>query len=455
MDFDAEQPSTPARRRVDLNCLPANVKTHIARLCAKQDRALKDGLSFLHQTERGTLADLIASFERDKRGASIRGLYCASKEWSSIAAPFRFNSLDVKGLRSPVFQMRLAHTHGQHFREVKLLGAKLCDFIILAPLLPFLPNVTKIWVSDFRPAALRLLDPIELDERELTHLETTITAILTRAEHIVAHVNATDVLPTLVPEAARSRLLRLSVILSDAAACSAFFDLLPSLALPPLRVLEVASPDVAPSLLDFMSLFAPTLEQIFFKAASYSLSFRPQIPTGSTSFVGPFPKLATLSLFGDAAALEGPLGGICDDNMPLLKTLVYFPDRLPAQPERRAGEPFIPAPHRIIPLQVLGVYTAEYPKDRTLLEKLPISSVPMAQQKLDRNFYEDVLWYSQSPAESPGDFDFADVEETDKDAIDYLRTWTERAKVQRDTASLVRIARALCQVELERIAYEA
>lgn len=384
--------------------------------------------------------------------------------------------------------MRIAHTHGQHFREVKLLGAKLCDFIILAPLLPFLPNVTKIWVSDFRPAALRLLDPIELDERELTHLETTITAILTRAEHIVAHVNATDVLQTLVPEAARSRLLRLSVILSDAAACSAFFDLLPSLcaltelhihfscdittldaelssalatglsvdsALPPLRVLEVASPDVAPPLLDFVSLFAPTLERIVFEAGSYSLPFRPQNPTGSSSFTGPFPKLDSLSLCGDAAALEGPLGDITDDNMPLLKTLVYFPDRLPAQPERRAGESSIPAPHRIIPLQVLGVYTAEYPKDRTLLEKLPISSVPTDKLKLDRNLYEDVLWYSRSPAESPGDFDFADVEDTVKDAIDYLRTWTERAKVQRDTASLVKMAGALCQVELEKIAYDA
>lgn len=394
--------------------------------------------------------------------------------------------LNLKQFQSAIFAMRIVHLRGQHFKEISLVEASLPDHVQLVGLTPHLPNIAAIATSDFRVVATSRRPYIEMDQDEATYLENGIKNLFERVEHVSLHLKTVEALPNLLSATARGRLTRLSLHLAKPTGFSAFLETLVDLRsldrldldfagtfrtldkqlttllasaatageLPKLRQLILSSPDVSPAVLDFVSLFAPTLSHLALIFTSYRVHFVPQTPQGAVGLSGPFPHLEGLVLEGDAAALEGPLSSLTDEHMPSLKKLVYLPDELPPATERRSGEPPIPTARRLIPLDHLVLHPIK-PVPSTLdLKQLPVAQLPTKKLHRGQAAYRGVLSYSRGPAQ-PAASEFEVVKGKVQTTLKFLRSWRKRAKSQQDAASLVKMARALCDVELERIAHEA
>ncbi|POY73807.1 hypothetical protein BMF94_3348 [Rhodotorula taiwanensis] len=460
--------SPSSRRRSDLNCLPSTVKSHIARLCADADRSLASTLELLRKTATTDILNALGDFDERRNGTAIGNLFCVSKEWSAIAAPFRFEKLNLKQFQSAIFAMRIVHLRGQHFKEISLVEASLPDHVQLVGLTPQLPNIATISTSDFRVAATSRRPYIEMDSDEAAYLENGIKNLFERVEHVSLHLKTVEALPNLLSATARGRLTRLSLHLEKPTGFSAFLETLVDLRSLDRLDLDFAgifrtldkqlttllAPDVSPAVLDFVSLFAPTLSHLALIFTSYRVHFVPQTPQGAVGLSGPFPHLEGLVLEGDAAALEGPLSSLTDENMPSSKKLVYLPDELPPATERRSGEPPIPTARRLIPLDHL-VFHPIKPVPSTLdLKQLPVAQLPTKKLHRGQAAYRGVLSYSRGPAQ-PAASEFEVVKGKVQTTLKFLRSWRKRAKSQQDAASLVKMARALCDVELERIAHEA
>ncbi|KAK4332712.1 Proteophosphoglycan ppg4 [Rhodotorula toruloides] len=112
--------------RTTINDLPTEVKTRIAEYCDEQDeRATKwlTRLSLLLSAGpielRGRLEHTLAE-TADRYERSIGRLFCLSKEWSQIAAPFRFKNLSTLRMNDPVFQYVVGPLRSQHFTTLAL-----------------------------------------------------------------------------------------------------------------------------------------------------------------------------------------------------------------------------------------------------------------------------------------------------------------------------------------------
>ncbi|BGP30248.1 hypothetical protein JCM10296v2_002000 [Rhodotorula toruloides] len=112
--------------RATINDLPTEVKTRIAEYCDEQDERSTKWLTRLSLLLRAGPIELRRRLQHalaetaDRHQRSVGRLFCLSKEWSQIAAPFRFKNLSTIRMNDPVFQYVVGPLRSQHFTTLAL-----------------------------------------------------------------------------------------------------------------------------------------------------------------------------------------------------------------------------------------------------------------------------------------------------------------------------------------------
>lgn len=382
--------------------------------------------------------------------------------------------------------MRVAHLRGENFTEVDLRDAPLDDLIVFVGALPLLTNLRTVHVSDFRSAVVNrdaYASP-RVDDVERACMVSAMKALLSRAHRISLDKIGLSVVSAILATDVLARIQDLQLVFSNYVGLRSIDKLLSSLGalkrldirfphdigqldaelslrparqpgdtFPALRSLRLVAPDIAPSVLQFASQFAPSLEDLELRFEYYDAEFEPQDPAGINGLIGPFPLLKKLTLEGNSDALDGPLASTDDTTMPALCEILFKPSRLFSEGVRRGQEPVLPDLGRDSPLDLMTVHPSYGSLEG--LAGSEFSQIATRELRTPDNFYSATLAYSRSTAVQTQDVEFDDVEAAVSSTIEFLSGWLERATINKDTASLVKMARALCQVELERIAYEA
>ncbi|BGP44016.1 hypothetical protein JCM10450v2_008233 [Rhodotorula kratochvilovae] len=127
--------------RVKLDDLPTEVKTRIVELCAEQDERFREWTAAVEAM--GAMKDGIVEI-RKSHGRSLGALFCTSRDWSAVAAPFVFTTLVASKSASMVFRCSVAFRRHQHFRKLVLDQVPKSTLDSLVPVLRNLTNVHDI-----------------------------------------------------------------------------------------------------------------------------------------------------------------------------------------------------------------------------------------------------------------------------------------------------------------------
>ncbi|GAA5991910.1 hypothetical protein JCM10908_002267 [Rhodotorula pacifica] len=183
--------------KASLNSLPTEIKTRIAQMCYEQDRRLvEENDSLMDDAEAMSIwhPDMTeAVSDRETKDPecvqSLRSLFCCSREWSDITAPFRFQELTcVVGAR-PEFKYLIAPKYGHHFKRLDfqfLSGPSMFD---LLEALSRLPGPFDVMIAPPLEDVIELIEN-ELEESPLEPLVSKlyITNTIRRIVQLAAHV---------------------------------------------------------------------------------------------------------------------------------------------------------------------------------------------------------------------------------------------------------------------------
>lgn len=415
---DALQP------RAQLNMLPDELKTYIARLCADQDVALREALIDAEKRFAGCYPQCTDIYGyRLKVQSSLGALYQTSKEWQKITAPHRFRvrravtrvegprradtavpprqRLNYRQLCDERFLFDYAHRVGGFVVSLDLTtAATINGFVHLAGAVSLLPNLKQIKVDNYKQVFKTARDPGPHPRSHSAYVmdsaEAAVGRLLNAATDVSMTVADLDQVLQRLSLDARGRLQRLSVQVTT----EAFGRLIPLLrttprlqffelrltgnntdltevvldalldnhkrtdkgatVLPALRALKLEYPDISRTVLAFAELFAPTLESLELHIRDYDEDFEVAKLEEPIGFVKEFPALTALTLTGDVEALQGPLASISDDLFPFLKHLRYLPNVFGPHQPCRQGEPTL---------------TQTIPETRSIASRFTTSSV--------------------------------------------------------------------------------
>ncbi|GAA5991855.1 hypothetical protein JCM10908_002238 [Rhodotorula pacifica] len=470
-----------------LGTLPDEIKSYIARVCAQQDAAVREAFEDASKRfatgDRLTL-DNIARAQKAET-SSLGTLFQVSKEWARLAAPFRFRTLTVKKMNDERFRLGVLHLRGHNLVEVDLTGATPNDLVTFAGIYPLLPAIKRVKVDEYmlklqhfsltdyaRMCAAKSIrnlldsavhvtfsmsDPLEafahLDEVSLDQADSLCLELRCSAKLSSCLWRTFELVP---------KLSRLELSLKgdfDEVDSNLFQDVVDSMAdaytfhrsaldyRPPLTSLVLKVPDISPAVLQFASSFARTLQSLSVEVEHYDPTFLTDALDGPVGFIGTFERLTSLTLRGDLNALRGPLGSITDRRFPALKELHYLPYsyNTPISP-RRPGEPAIKTPQRVLFLDKITSYNL-----KGSLERVYQLTLPPEELVLEPPLYPTLLKYPRPIPEHEVQNLAYDLQKT----LSFLNDWHARAVSQSDSTSLARMAQALGQVDLERIAYQA
>ncbi|GAA6026816.1 hypothetical protein JCM8097_005882 [Rhodosporidiobolus ruineniae] len=146
--MSSSTPSSEAVRppRASLDSLSTELEKRIVELCAEQDETLRNWTERVLELNPRTVhvdssvPDLVRSV-RAAHPQTLGTLFCLSREWSTIAAPYRFKTLKASRAGHPVLQFALAPRRGHLFNHLELDSSSSPE---LSSLLLLLPNFTKI-----------------------------------------------------------------------------------------------------------------------------------------------------------------------------------------------------------------------------------------------------------------------------------------------------------------------
>ncbi|POY73810.1 hypothetical protein BMF94_3351 [Rhodotorula taiwanensis] len=369
MSSDVQPSVSRMPRQADLNCLPTEIKTHIARLCAQQDDRLREQCDELSRRYEPSRASIRGSIMRP---SSIGCLFRASKEWSTIAAPFRFTVLSMRLLRREDFYHETFHTLNFEARSYEHRTSM--DILVkLAGVLPLLPNLRTVKLVDFN-AIFSHAESAEIPAFskvcKLMGQATTLTlgtessaisseAVCSDLQEIGHFPNLTslhlNVQSRVLPDMAEalkcmSNLLSLDLVLRGedetadeaceiAAACLRDeYGFAPNEINPALRHLSFDFYDSSTSVIDLVSTFRASLVHLDLCARKNVLD-----PDDTGTLADDFPELETLTVRGDVRAFTSLLKSLEPDDFPRLGEIRYLPPKYP-----QVGGPSA-APVRVAP----------------------------------------------------------------------------------------------------------
>ncbi|GAA6057497.1 hypothetical protein JCM3770_000586 [Rhodotorula araucariae] len=109
--------NSPSHPHATLGALPAELKAQIVRHCFHQDGEVALLLTSLGQQRHDAKA--LEELRIDHSG-TVKNLFEVSREWSALAAPYRFRVLKSSKAHSNIFRFAIARLRASHFREVVL-----------------------------------------------------------------------------------------------------------------------------------------------------------------------------------------------------------------------------------------------------------------------------------------------------------------------------------------------
>ncbi|BGP06211.1 hypothetical protein JCM10049v2_002030 [Rhodotorula toruloides] len=334
--------------RTTINDLPTEVKTRIAEYCDEQDeRSTKwlMRLSLLWKTGpielRRRLEHALAE-TADRHQRSVGRLFCLSKEWSQIAAPFRFKNLSTLRMSDPVFQYVVGPLRSQHFTTLALETTpnEQTEAVLLANLA--LHNLKEVKVD-----GVWFRNVVNTSYTVKPFSRALLGKLLSKAEFL--HLSAVNCIHVeeLVKQIPSLRRLRLTLDTSSAwshtvlsgvlAACPHLeeldfisiteggFDFTPVLAArqdirakwPALSSLSYEG-DISGSFLAFAECFGNSLQHLTIHARAFEdTEDGPQLVNEC------FPRLTKLVLQGSDASSVPILDSLRPRHAPQLQTIVY------------------------------------------------------------------------------------------------------------------------------------
>ncbi|BGP52229.1 hypothetical protein JCM10450v2_008200 [Rhodotorula kratochvilovae] len=149
------------RPRVNLADLPLELKTKIAQLCAEQDEAFKtwsDAYARANEHDAQKVEEI-----RKFHGFSLGALFCTSKEWSEIAAPFRFPTLKASRTMDDTYRYIVAFRRAQHFTDLHIDSS---DPTVLDAFLPILGQLSGVQRLAFEQSLLQHIFRDKQNSRE-------------------------------------------------------------------------------------------------------------------------------------------------------------------------------------------------------------------------------------------------------------------------------------------------
>ncbi|GAA6026827.1 hypothetical protein JCM8097_005888 [Rhodosporidiobolus ruineniae] len=139
--------------RATLDSLPTELKKRIVELCAEQDERFRESTKYLDEqlveSDNISLApeldDLVGSLKR-QYVASVGALFRLSKQWSELAAPFRFKTIKASQGDKSVFQFVVGPLRGHHFTRLELDPVSPTSMSAFLPFLRVLTNIQHVTV---------------------------------------------------------------------------------------------------------------------------------------------------------------------------------------------------------------------------------------------------------------------------------------------------------------------
>ncbi|POY73828.1 hypothetical protein BMF94_3369 [Rhodotorula taiwanensis] len=155
--------------RASISALPAEIKAKIVEMCAAQDEVLKKQVARLEavDTANALLPDTDGTWA--PYSSTVHAVSAVSREWCSLAGPYRFPLLTARQLDSLTFRLSFGKRHGS-----RVIGVDLDDLVevtvsSVVASLALLPNLRHCTVPDrtiFGVALRRELDPSTADAEE-------------------------------------------------------------------------------------------------------------------------------------------------------------------------------------------------------------------------------------------------------------------------------------------------
>ncbi|BGP14051.1 hypothetical protein JCM10213_002346 [Rhodosporidiobolus nylandii] len=415
-----------------LERLPAEVKSRIAELCAQQDKRLKETWAALeaHAVAALPAADELLALVRHQRGkpTSLGSLFCASRVWSEIAAPFRFRSLKASRTTAPAFRFRIATLRARHFTHIDLDKSLPPDLDALLSLLPLFVSIKSLALHE-QPAEHLLgaswsLTTSSRDwHAQKAFTKQTLRDLLSRVEALILHPsNAAQVNSVL---AAAPRVLSLELHCSGLNAAAPSAVQLPS-SLRRLAIISLSPRDFPSTLC--VPARPPLLESLTWQGTALPPSFIPF----AGSFAASLCSLA-IEVRSNSGGTYGVDGFEEDPCFPSLTELRLAGDALHSATRRTArSSAFISSVYVSEWGQRNGVAVFPYPTE-LFPEHAFVAAEPLRFWATDGPEGKDLL-----PA----------VDRT----MAFLADWHEQAKKAARPEEYARLAAVLRAAELERVA---
>ncbi|BGP44030.1 hypothetical protein JCM10450v2_008247 [Rhodotorula kratochvilovae] len=180
----------PAPPRAQLDHLPTELKSQIARMCAAQDEAIVEWTAKFEVMHSDGSDEL--EYMRDMYGTSLGTLFCLSRGWAQIAAPFRFETLKASRIHHPTFRASLVAKWSRHMQKLDIDEASVVAYNDLIPVLGGLTHVKSIVVcQSFIEHILGSLHEVERSFANVARLHPlanlgamNLLEVLSRATHL-------------------------------------------------------------------------------------------------------------------------------------------------------------------------------------------------------------------------------------------------------------------------------
>ncbi|TKA50590.1 hypothetical protein B0A53_06068 [Rhodotorula sp. CCFEE 5036] len=449
--LDLERIINLTRPRVQLNDLPAELKSKIAQQCHAADVRLEDAL------------------------------YALSKEWKKICAPYRFEVITTPQAGKAFFLLVIAPTYGQHFIKADLENFDFEGIVEFVKALPMLPNLRSFKLDGITLHMLetecdaqvmeivmaRLSSAIRQSARQLVLVESSLRQVL----HFVWSAPLLSKLEVHPPSYDRQVITSLWRILTTTPAVThlhmnlsefdddedlldlrILVDTRPA-SIAPLSTITLEYAELVASISDLLALFSPNLRTVTIKyccLAEQPAAQPSALPTCA------LPNLQSLNLTGPADCLLPTLDGVTSALLPRLRMLTIdcrpadstlssassaIVDRVKAIATEHSNLEVVKLSHPYARLDSRSGQAGDSAPSRHGTEMLNLPSV-----------YP--LLTTAKPDDSIQPYSNDDATGYSVKLLEAGMDWCKRASLTDDRVSLARLARALQPLDFERMLHE-
>ncbi|BGP47517.1 hypothetical protein JCM10450v2_003372 [Rhodotorula kratochvilovae] len=319
---------TPDLPAVTLSALPTELKSRIVRDCFDQDEQLVLLLDSLKQP--GVGEPMLDEIREDHPG-TVRSLFEVSKEWSALAAPYRFRVLKCSKAGDIIFRFDIALRRATLFHELVCDTVPSEGFDSILTAIPQMINLRMITITHTFLGAAVGAGPLTLSTSVLSTRDVTIL----RLRDVLRRIPALELC---LPKAGPSRRLepvrlaqRLRVLRLDYGGASPAAD-----ALGRLLATIPAAKSIHPSVFGLISQFRSSLESL-----NLDIS-QPVNSPASVPGTTPFLVLTSLTLAGRDQAYASLTGFFTPTRFPSVQHIrldistEFISRRLPLTPVLQA-----------------------------------------------------------------------------------------------------------------------